>query len=262
MRSLITEPEDLFNYSKRTSAIYRGILNLLGYDAKGLMDWKSVQKVTSPLDDHHIFPKAYINSKVILDIPQSEAEQLVDCVANRTLISKLTNIQIGKKTPQVYLNEIKDKFNPKLAECLVSHRIDEKIIFDSDLNKNFKSFLNDRAQSIFTLIKSYAIDPIQDIVSTHAVQMEDVQQNNSNKKLGLKDLIASGKVKVGDKVFVKKFPDLAAFIHDGQRVIFNGEIIYINQWGQKVTGWSSINIYENVVLEKTNQTLDLIRKEL
>lgn len=43
LRPLITEPSDLFSYTKKSSAIYRGILNLLGYDAKGLKDWTNTQ---------------------------------------------------------------------------------------------------------------------------------------------------------------------------------------------------------------------------
>ena len=34
-----------------------------------------------------------------------------------------------------------------------------------------------------------------------------------------------------------------------------------NAWGQKITGWSAINIYEWTVDEKTKETLDDLRKE-
>jgi hypothetical protein len=40
LRSLVTDPDDLFIYTKRTSAIYRGVLNLIGYAIGGLRDWK------------------------------------------------------------------------------------------------------------------------------------------------------------------------------------------------------------------------------
>jgi hypothetical protein len=32
-------------------------------------------------------------------------------------------------------------------------------------------------------------------------------------------------------------------------------------WGQQITGWTSINIYEQVCLERTGQTLDSLRGE-
>ena len=42
LRSLVTDPEDLFSFTKRTSAIYRGVLNLIGYAIHGRVgyDWK------------------------------------------------------------------------------------------------------------------------------------------------------------------------------------------------------------------------------
>jgi hypothetical protein len=124
LRSLVTEPSDLFSYTKKSSAIYRGILNLLGYYAEGFKDWMSTQTLNMKsmnLEDHHIYSKAYISSKPPLEeMKQVEAEQLVDCVVNRTLIPKILNIKIGKKAPSVYLSELQ-KTNSKLAECLTSH---------------------------------------------------------------------------------------------------------------------------------------------
>lgn len=35
----------------------------------------------------------------------------------------------------------------------------------------------------------------------------------------------------------------------------------INDWGQLITNWSSINIYERAIQEKSNKTLDTLRKE-
>jgi hypothetical protein len=81
------------------------------------------------LEDHHIYPRAYIASGPDLaDIEREEAEQLVDCVINRTLIPKLLNIQVGKKAPTEYLSELQKNQNPKLAECLPSHLLPTDMI--------------------------------------------------------------------------------------------------------------------------------------
>lgn len=84
LRSLVTDPEDLFIYTKRASATYRGVLNLIGYAIHGLRDWKSTQKIDpdKDLDDHHIYPRAYIASGPPLDMEAGEAVQLMDCVVN------------------------------------------------------------------------------------------------------------------------------------------------------------------------------------
>ncbi|RRR65560.1 MAG: DUF262 domain-containing protein, partial [Candidatus Viridilinea halotolerans] len=81
LRSLVTEPADLYSYARRASQTYRGVLNLLAFDARGLHDWRNTQRIglsTSDLDDHHIFPRAYITSRPQLDIENDEAEQLMD----------------------------------------------------------------------------------------------------------------------------------------------------------------------------------------
>jgi hypothetical protein len=264
MRSLIAEPSDLLSYSKRTSAIYRGVLNLLGYGSQGLMDWNSAQKINMSmrLEDHHIFPAAYITSTLDLDMDQGEAEQLVDSVVNRTLIPKLLNIQIGKKAPQTYLTEIQQKNNPQLAKCLPSHQIPTEMINDPDRNFFFKLFLDERASALFELIKKYAISPTVEIIATHGVQLDDAPMAIANTSIKLKDLLSRGDVRKGDRVYIRKHKERPAIILSGDIVEFEGERIPINMWGQRVTGWSSINIYENAVLERTGQTLDSIRDSI
>jgi hypothetical protein len=267
LRSRITEPDDLFSYTKKASAIYRGILNLLGYDAKGLKDWTSTQSLnmgSMNLEDHHIYPKAYIYSKPRLDeMKQNEAEQLVDSVVNRTLIPKLLNIQIGKKAPSVYLSELQQKANPHLEKCLTSHLIPEGIITDETWDQFFKFFLEDRAQKIFDLIEKYVIASASEIVAQHALQenIGEALNGQQKSKPRLKDLIHAGKVKIGDQVYTKKRPDQLAKIVDGDTVEYKGEYLPINTWGQQMTGWSSISIYNSVFLARTRQPLKNLREQ-
>lgn len=264
MRPLIAEPADLLSYSKRSSSIYRGTLNLLGYASQGLMDWSSAQKINASmrLEDHHVFPRAYIGSKPSIDMDQGDAEQLVDSVANRTLIPKLLNIQVGKKAPQTYLSELQQKLNPNLMVCLPSHLIPPEMINDPDRNFFFKFFLDERAKAIFALIERHTISPSADIIAKHGAQVEESSMNPGSSRPRLKDLIALGQVRIGDRVFVKHHPDMLATIVGEDLVEFQGERLPINLWGQRVTGWSSINIYANTVLERTDQLLESIRTSL
>jgi hypothetical protein len=170
MRPIISQPDDLFNYTKKTSAVYRGVLSILEYAAKGLMDWNSNQKlyVTKGLEDHHIYPRAYIASRPKMeDIDKNEAEQLVDCVVNRTLISKPLNAAIGKNPPSAYLSKIKESSNPQLPECLQSHLIPVELITDSVLDLRFKDFLDKRAQRIFYLIEKHTIAQVSEVQTRH-----------------------------------------------------------------------------------------------
>ncbi len=262
LRPIITEPDDLFSYTKKSSAIYRGVLNLLGYAAQGLSDWNSTQKIdiTMTLEDHHIYPRAYINNGVKLeDMSQNEAEQLVDCVVNRTLIPKILNVQVGKKAPNIYLRELQ-KVNSHLAECLSSHLIPEEIITDSTWNTLFKLFLQERAQRIYDIIEQYTTDNALDMLKKHGVYLDNNDTIKVSIKPRLKEMIANGKIFIGDRVFTKKQPDRVATIIDGDTVEFEGGKLPINTWGQQMTGWSTINIYSSVLLERTGQPLNSVRE--
>lgn len=68
-------------------------------------------------------------------------------------------------------------------------------------------------------------------------------------------------IKAGDSIEIKDFESSEAIIIDDTWVRFNGEEISYNNWGKKVTGWSSISIYEWAVLSSTNRSLHELRKE-
>ena len=68
-------------------------------------------------------------------------------------------------------------------------------------------------------------------------------------------------IKAGDSIEIKEFESSEAIIIDDTFVRFNGEEISYNNWGKKVTGWSSISIYEWAMLSSTNRTLHELRKE-
>jgi len=51
------------------------------------------------IDDHHVFPQRYL-AESMPDVSGT----LRDCVLNRTLIDKKTNIRISKRPPSDYLS--------------------------------------------------------------------------------------------------------------------------------------------------------------
>jgi len=189
MRSLVTEPDDLFIYTKRTSATYRGVLNLIGYAIQGLRDWKSTQKIDpdKELDDHHIFPRAYITSGVALDMETGEAMQLMDCVVNRTLIPKMLNLTIGKRPPQAYLSDIK-KQNSKLEASLQDHLVPPELVSDPAWNTRFRAFLDTRAKAIMGLIERFALEPLKEMEALHGT----VQEFNQPSTSGSANRLANG----------------------------------------------------------------------
>ena len=263
LRSLITEPEDLLSYNRKASSLYRGVLNVVNFASQGLQDWNNTQKLNMSmrLEDHHIYPRAYVtaNAGIFTDIDADRAEQFVDCVANRTLIPKLTNISIGKKAPNTYLREL-EQTNNCLAQCLKSHLILPDLLTDADWNLKFNLFLQERAERMFALIEAQTTDQSEKMFAQHGLS-KDAQDDIPGKQR-LLDFIQNGKIQVGERVYVKKQPTEFAKIVDGQSVEYNGQQMLINTWGQKMTGWSSISIYDSVLLARNGQPLRTLREDL
>jgi hypothetical protein len=68
-------------------------------------------------------------------------------------------------------------------------------------------------------------------------------------------------IKAGDILEIQTFDSSEAIIIDDTLVRFNGEEISYNNCGKKVTGWSSINIYEWAMLSSIKKTLHELRTE-
>lgn len=78
-------------------------------------------------------------------------------------------------------------------------------------------------------------------------------------KMWLPEMIARGLVKVGDVVYIPEFPHETATIVNGRYVTYKGRQMPINEWGTTVTRWVEFNIYEQVYLQRTEQTLGELR---
>lgn len=155
LRLYITNADDLYSYTKKGSSIYKGILNIINYYSGGLLDWQNSSRLTfnCKLEDHHIFPKEYLKLS-LSDF--DEGSDLVECVLNRTLIPKITNIKIGKKSPSKYLKELQSQ-NNNLTKCLKTHLIPDDTV-DGLYDDFFEDFLKERANLIFSIISNVVLD--------------------------------------------------------------------------------------------------------
>ena len=61
---------------------------------------------------------------------------------------------------------------------------------------------------------------------------------------GMDKLFEWGIIEAGDAVVIKNRDNSEATVIDSKYVDFKGEKLTFNKWGQKVTGWSSIRIYD------------------
>jgi hypothetical protein len=149
------ERDTLFTTTTRQRAVYRGVLCLIL--RRPPLDFHSTKALTSGLieehrvDDHHIFPNAFLNATT--DLTQRE----IDCILNRTLIDRQTNQMIGKKPPGEYIGLIEEELgSTRLEEVLASHYLPTGS--DSTLRRDdFDSFRNERADRILELIREVTV---------------------------------------------------------------------------------------------------------
>ncbi len=140
---------DLGDYYKKGSAVYKGILNLINYNAKGYKDFKNNNEINfndNQLEDHHIYPNGYLNQNYS-EIQQED----IDNVANRTLIPRIINREISMQAPSIYLGKFL-KSHSDIESTLESHLITKKVL-EPTYDGSFDEFLKDRKTKIFNLIK-------------------------------------------------------------------------------------------------------------
>lgn len=121
VRTFGFDPRILHETTTRQRALYRGAMCLAL--RRGPRDFHRGDKLDAGLivergvDDHHIFPYAYLGRQV-----NPPAVRLRDCILNRTLIDAKTNKRISDRAPSEYMQEIQQELETgSFAELLDSH---------------------------------------------------------------------------------------------------------------------------------------------
>jgi len=108
---------ELRSEDSKRSAVYQGIVGLIVL--KGALDFFSGDTIElHELDDHHIFPKNFLES---ISVKGREANNIL----NRTLITATTNRKIQSESPSGYLVKMEKELGSKeeLKKVLDSHFI-------------------------------------------------------------------------------------------------------------------------------------------
>lgn len=134
----------------RQRAQYRTAMAL--FLSNSPLDFHTAQVLTSQLilseaiDDHHVFPRNWLATAL------PKGHESVDCVLNRTLIDRTTNIAIRDKAPSDYLAEMAEAMGDvKLGEVLTSHRLDANALVQLRADR-FEDFLRSRESRLQQLI--------------------------------------------------------------------------------------------------------------
>ena len=133
----------LRSVSRQGSAAYKGVMNIVALSGArdfayndGIVFWD--------LDDHHIFPRNYLEKKLKLSGGD------VNTIVNRTLIVDSTNKKISNKSPSKYLQSVvPDKHRKSI---LSSHLIDVNAVRAMQ-EDDYDAFLAARERALIAKIK-------------------------------------------------------------------------------------------------------------
>ncbi|WP_448376858.1 DUF4268 domain-containing protein [Fervidobacterium sp.] len=168
VRDFLTQlSKDLFvlkNLTRSGGAMYRGVFNLT-FMNKARDFYYPENLAFNDLEDHHIFPKAFLKAKNV--------EVEADTLMNRTLIFSETNRKISNKSPAEYIEEMikkqmeigltRQQAEEKVKEILKAHFIDDEMyeilksttknLSAEEIKKNFERFVSKREKLMIERIK-------------------------------------------------------------------------------------------------------------
>jgi hypothetical protein len=132
----------------RVNAVYRAVMCLVAL--KGAKDFRADDSIEfHTLDDHHIFPKAYLDKQRQGDGSKIPT-QLVNSIVNRTLISSDTNRRISRQSPAEYLEKLVPA--ERLNDIMTSHFIVSDAV-GAMRDNDFESFLLAREKALIDEIR-------------------------------------------------------------------------------------------------------------
>jgi len=145
---IVNNPKYTILEENRVNAVYRAVMCLVAL--RGAKDFRADDSIEfHALDDHHIFPKSYLEKQCQRDgskIPSA----LVNSIVNRTLISSDTNRRISRQSPAEYLEKLVP--SERLHEIMTSHFITDEAL-QAMRNNDFDAFLLAREKALIDEIR-------------------------------------------------------------------------------------------------------------
>lgn len=137
----------LSDVARSDNAIYRGVMSLLianGAEDFGPSRTKIIDLLPGEVDDHHIYPVRFLE-------PSGIRGNIVNTIANRTPLYKLTNQGIGNDAPSVYLNDT-NRVSSQIKGMLPLHCIADNISYEFS-SQQYEKFIITRTAKLFELIQ-------------------------------------------------------------------------------------------------------------
>ena len=133
----------------RVNSVYRGVMNLIALH--GAKDFQADDSIEfHALDDHHIFPRAYLDKLKDEEGKRSYTRNKINTVVNRTLISGVTNRRISRSSPSNYLKRIVP--DERKVELMATHFIDKDALTAMEAD-DYDTFLQQRERLLLAEIR-------------------------------------------------------------------------------------------------------------
>ena len=169
--------------------------------------------------------------------------------------------EVSKRLTDIKLHQMINKLNPNLRS------IEE---FDGKTRR--REFYNMSPSDAYSILETIAqINGLEDnlvLVEPSAKQIndeeeaEEIRTKRSFTSLPKFDwMIKEGLINIGDEICVISHPNEIATIIDEKHVNYNGEIMSMNAFGCKVTGWKAIQSYAMMRKVNDKTTLSGLREE-
>lgn len=173
-------------------------------------------------------------------------------------------------------NHIGTEFNKKQRIILVSSEFDAITLSSSawlirngvDLCCYKLRPMRIKGNHVVEFAKIMPVEKDEDFfIDIHASSDKSVNLDDKNERVKRRSLPRMATLfdwkllKSGDILEIKNFEKSEAIVIDSKTVDFNGRKVSFNEWGQTVTGWSSICIYEWAILKSSRKTLHAIRAQ-
>jgi hypothetical protein len=146
---IVKNPEYRLRGINRVNSIYKGIINLIALQgARDFIKYDSIQ--FHELDDHHIFPQAYLKRIKAQDETVRYDNNAINTIINKTLISSETNRRISKLPPSKYIAKL-------IPSELKGNIMRGHFVYDSSLEKlendDYDGFLTEREKILVEKVK-------------------------------------------------------------------------------------------------------------
>ncbi len=194
---------------------------------------------TKKLQIEHLLPQSSKKWIEELGISQEDYEYQMNRLGNLTLATQVDNVTMSNNLFEFKKNILSDTAHLKLNMHIL----------------NLKSWGVEQINERTTLLINKIIE-LYPYYDSKKLNNEEKTVVNQKSLPRMKELIDMGDVNIGDILYLTSYPNSSeAKLVDDKFVEYKGEIITLNQWGQKVTGWKSIRIYAYTSIKGESETL-------